>query len=197
MQTVFNGDKSRAYLYQKYIKPIGVPCQVLDIGCGPGHMAGLMPDSVYYTGFDISQAYIDTAKKTFSERDNTKFICAEPNDLLYDKRVLDGSVDAVTIHGVIHHVSDEIGIQIFNLARKKLKIGGVIAILEPVWLDGGSPLRHIVMRLDRGKNIKTVDEWKKFFSTVSSNWASYNIYIEENIVHLYDISICKMEKIKD
>lgn len=197
IQMAFSGNKSRKHLYNLFVAPVGVPCHVLDVGCGPGHMAGLMPDSVKYTGFDISQDYIETATKSFSEQKNIKFICSDTYTLLTDDRIPNNSIDVITIHGVLHHVPDKVAEEFFMLARQKLKIGGTMAVLEPVWLNGKSPLRRFVMGMDRGKNIKSINGWEQIIKDVSEGWASSSFYIEENIVRLYYLIIYKITKQND
>jgi 2-polyprenyl-3-methyl-5-hydroxy-6-metoxy-1,4-benzoquinol methylase len=197
IQTVFGGDRSREYLYKRYVEPIGTSAHVLDIGCGPGHMAGFMPDSIKYTGYDISENYIDTAKETYIRKNNINFICSTTSELINDDLVPDNSIDIITIHGVIHHVSDDVAKQFFMLSRQKLKVGGIMVILEPVWLTGRSSFRRFVMGMDRGKNIKSTSEWERFFKVVTNDWASSIYHIEENIVRLYYLIICEITKQND
>jgi len=56
---------------------------VLDLGCGPGdlvsHLAEYYPDK-FYTGVDINELFINTAKEQTKAQNNCEFICAD----LYD-----------------------------------------------------------------------------------------------------------------
>jgi len=42
--------------------------RILDIGCGPADILHYLPAGVEYTGFDMSQRYIDDAGKEFGSR---------------------------------------------------------------------------------------------------------------------------------
>ena len=76
---------------------------VLDLGCGPGdliaHLSGHCPDK-FYTGVDINEAFIKTAREQTSERNNCEFCCAD----LYDFN--EGVYDVIILRAVLQHLDD-------------------------------------------------------------------------------------------
>jgi len=74
---------------------------VVDIGCGPGHIAAHLPRGVDYHGFDIEPQYIEYAKRHFGGV--AAFHCR-----MFDAdaaRTL-GLADVVMMNGVLHHMDD-------------------------------------------------------------------------------------------
>jgi len=74
---------------------------VIDIGCGPGHIAAHLPRGVDYHGFDIEPQYIEYAKRHFGGV--AAFHCR-----MFDAdaaRTL-GLADVVMMNGVLHHMDD-------------------------------------------------------------------------------------------
>ncbi len=60
----------RQVLVGQYIQP-RAGARILEIGCGPGTIAGYLPDSEY-VGFDMSSKYIEMARKRFP---HAQFVC--------------------------------------------------------------------------------------------------------------------------
>lgn len=197
VQTVFSEKQSKQLILDEFITPAGANCQILDMGCGPGNLPDFLPDNVNYVGFDVNPGYIETANQRFSHRDNIQFLHASTEQLMDSDQVADGSIDVVIIHGVLHHITDAIAEEMFALARKKLRTGGRMVVLEPVWFDGQSPLRKLVMQQDRGRNIKTSEGWETFFSQVTEGWAQHSSTIEQNLIRFYDLVVCRVTKQAD
>ena len=189
VQFVFSEKRSKALILKDFINPLNGNCSVLDIGCGPGNLANFLPENSRYTGFDVSEEYIKSASNEFAERKNVTFICASTTEMMSEQLIDDNSFDVAIVHGVFHHVTDEIASQMFKLASKKLKVGGKMLVLEPVWFDNQSIIRKRVMQLDRGKNIKTYDDWVKFFEQSTNQWATNTISIEQNLIRFYDLIV--------
>src|SRR5579871_2599938 len=73
---------ARPWVYQLFFNVIGAPersrilvrdyirprpgDRILEIGCGPGTIVPYLPDSEY-VGFDLSEEYIEQARKKFSD----------------------------------------------------------------------------------------------------------------------------------
>lgn len=194
VQAVFSEKRSKQLILDDFIAPLPNGCKVLDIGCGPGNVLSYLPDHVVYTGFDLSDGYISLAKEKYRARDNSEFICASASDLMDSKLIDDNSLDLVVIHGVLHHVPDSVAKEMFELSQKKLKSGGRMVVLEPVWFQGQSVFRKWVMSLDRGKNIKFDDGWRALFDSMTEGWASYDSKIEQNLIRFYDLLVADVTK---
>src|SRR5438094_940237 len=76
--------------------------KVLDIGCGPGNRFSELPE-VQYTGFDLSQEYIDEARRRHGSR--ARFFCGDVGSVGLDSEK--ATYDLVLAYGVLHHVDDE------------------------------------------------------------------------------------------
>jgi len=190
VQFIFSEKRSKQLMLERYILPLGENCSVLDMGCGPGNLLGFLPSTVSYKGFDVSQEYISSAQKTYKGREHTQFICAASDDGKLDEAVHDHSVDVAIVHGVFHHISDEQAGEMFVLAKKKVRAGGKMVILEPVWFEHQSRLRRWVMSMDRGRNIKSLDDWRNFFQNQTAGWAEAEVEVHPNLIRFYDLVVC-------
>jgi SAM-dependent methyltransferase len=190
VQFVFSEERSKKLILERYILPVGENCRVLDMGCGPGNLLSFLPSTVVYTGFDVSEEYIISAQKTFSNRDNTRFFCASSTDEQLLKAVPDDSIDVAIVHGVFHHLSDAQALEMFDLARSKVATGGKMVVLEPVWFERQSRFRRWVMSMDRGRNIKSLDGWRMFFQAGTAGWADVEVEVHPKLIRFYDLVVC-------
>ncbi|MEH6590833.1 MAG: class I SAM-dependent methyltransferase [Halioglobus sp.] len=194
VQIVFSEKRSKQLLLDEYILPVGGDCRVLDMGCGPGNLLRFLPLQVHYTGFDISHEYIASATQLYAKRSNSEFICAATEDDVLNEKIDDASIDVAIVHGVFHHINDTEAAAMLALARRKLKPGGVLVALEPVWFEGQSRLRRWVMSLDRGKNIKSLDGWRDFFIGQVADWGQLDLTVHPNLIRFYDLAVCAVRK---
>lgn len=72
--------------------------RLLDIGCGPADILAYLPETVDYTGFDISERYIAAAQRRYGERG--KF-SVRPVSRIAEEN---GTYDIVIAIGVLHHL---------------------------------------------------------------------------------------------
>lgn len=124
--------------------------KILDIGCGPADILAQLPLDVDYTGIDLSSKYISRAQQSHPHQ---TFICGDignPDFPLDNERY-----DTVFLIGVQHHLTDAIVDKMFAFAYQKLKPGGRMLCLEPVYCAGQGAIEKMFMRNDRGKYIRT------------------------------------------
>ena len=142
--------------------------KLVDIGCGPADIIRRLP-RVEYVGCDVSEAYIQDARRTFGDR--AVFIVGSCEDWRRDPRTHDA--DIVLAHGVLHHVDDEEFLRILTFAREVLKPGGRFVFYEPCYLIWQSWLSAFLMSHDRGQHIRKEEEWKvlagRVFGVVTTN----------------------------
>ena len=158
------GDKINRRLVDTYIRPKKGD-KLLDIGCGPADILDFLPD-VEYCGFDMDERYIEAAQKRFGKRG--RFICK-----MVSKEAIDNSTmfDIIVAKGVLHHLNDLEAEEMFELAQKHLKSGGRLITYDGCYVPGQSQFARLLLSKDRGRYIRTEDEYlkisKKCFENVS------------------------------
>ena len=130
--------------------------RLLDIGCGPGKILDFLPLDIDYTGFDISEAYIEYANSNYSGRGT--FHCGSVSEMLAKDLP---AFDAAMARGVIHHLDDKGALELFQLAHKTLAPGGRLVTIDPCFLERQSPLAKFIISKDRGQKVRYPSEYKK------------------------------------
>jgi SAM-dependent methyltransferase len=120
---------------------------VLDIGCGTAELLDYLPP-VNYWGFDISERYIEAARERYGARGN--FVCklVDSSDLARLPKF-----DVVIASGVIHHLDDDVAINMFDLAKKALRPSGRFVSIDPVLCERQNPVARMLVNCDRGQNV--------------------------------------------
>jgi SAM-dependent methyltransferase len=148
-------------LVGQYIQP-RVGTRILDIGCGPGTIAGYLPDSEY-VGFDISPKYIDMARRRFP---HAQFVCERVSQFSLSK---EQSFDTVLALGIVHHLDDREATRLFQIAYDALKSGGKMVTLDGVWTSDQSAAARWLLARDRGEYVRNEREYVKIASQVFEN----------------------------
>jgi SAM-dependent methyltransferase len=147
--------------------------KVVDIGCGPGNTAHLLPDGVQYVGFDVSAHYIDHARRTFANDPNKTFLEGVAEDFLIQLPVQMQNADLVIMNGLLHHLNDEEALTALRLAHESLSPNGRLVCLEGCFLVSQAPMAHWLLKHDRGQNVRTESDWKALISKVFDNFDTY------------------------
>ena len=144
---VFDEPRQRAYV-QRYVRPRDGD-RILDIGCGPGDVLASLPLGVRYEGFDLSETYIEQARRRWKNRGT--FQCAR---LDASNLTEPGTYDLVLSYGVLHHLDDHEAVALFQLARRALKPGGRLITTDGCYVPGQSRLARYMISKDRGRNVR-------------------------------------------
>ena len=97
---------------------------LLDLGCGDGRLAKVIPKEMKYLGVDFSSGRIEKARKNHPDR---KFICQDAYKFLEGD---DGRYDFIACFEFLEHLVTPK--RVLTLARARLSNGGVIFGSVPV-----------------------------------------------------------------
>lgn len=147
----------------EYVRP-RLGDKVLDLGCGPADILRFLPD-VDYVGLDISRDYIEAAKKRFGSAG--RFLCADVGVATIEQE--GNQFDLVLATGVLHHLDDQRAARLFELARVALRPGGKLITYDGCYVPEQSRLARWVLSKDRGKFVRTRDEYIQLASAHFSN----------------------------
>jgi cyclopropane fatty-acyl-phospholipid synthase-like methyltransferase len=155
------GVRCTKILLEEYVRP-NPGARILDIGCGPGTIVPYFPN-VQYTGFDMSSAYIESARRRFPE---ATFICERISRYALPQR---SYYDVVLALGILHHLDDEEAQQLFDIAHQALKAGGKLVTLDGVFVREQSALARYVISRDRGEFVRDEEAYVQIASQSFSN----------------------------
>jgi ubiquinone/menaquinone biosynthesis C-methylase UbiE len=156
--------------YRLYVKKYICPKpgdKILDIGCGTADIIDSLPD-VDYTGFDLNRDYIDSAVKRFGKRGN--FLCRGVSREMANEL---SQYDIVLATGVLHHLDDNEAIELLELARSVLKPTGRLITLDGCYIEGQSIISRYLLSIDRGKYVRTQQEYLNLASSIFPNPKGY------------------------
>ena len=77
--------------------------------------------------------------------------------------------DLVLGTGVLHHLDDIQARGFFSLAERMLRTGGRCLTLEPCLVKGQHYVARMLIRLDRGRNVRTAQEYAALASASFSD----------------------------
>jgi ubiquinone/menaquinone biosynthesis C-methylase UbiE len=129
--------------------------RLLDVGCGPGRLVPFLPAEIEYTGLDLSEAYINAARKRYRGR-NVRFFVSRVDDL--DPAEL-GDFDVVVAKALLHHIDDDEAVHFFEVAARVLAAGGRTVTLDNAYTPDMSRAARFVVSRDRGQSVRTPEEY--------------------------------------
>jgi SAM-dependent methyltransferase len=144
---LIKADRNMQSLVDQYFRlPNG--SRVLDVGCGTGDLAALVPE-VTYVGVDHNSAYVGT-----DDGDQTaspKFLNA---DLARLGELDIGTFDTAVAVGVLHHLDDDLATSMVANVRDKLVTGGRFITSDPAFHPDQRTTARVLMALDRGRYVR-------------------------------------------
>lgn len=149
LQKIMGAEAIRRDLVENFIlsRPAN---RILDIGCGTSEVLHHLPEGLEYWGYDISQDYIDAARRRFGKRGHFHCGLLTREDLARLPKF-----DAVIAIGVLHHLDDQVALNLFSLAREALAEGGRLITIDPCLAPGQNPIARYLILHDRGQNVRT------------------------------------------
>ena len=139
--------QARKSFVANFVKPFP-GMKVLDVGCGPADILAYLPN-VDYWGFDISDDYVNQARKRFGKLGQFQHKQLQ----LVDLNSLP-SFDVVLAIGLIHHLDDAVALEVMQLALKALKPGGRLLTIDPCLDPSQNPIARFLIGNDRGQNVR-------------------------------------------
>jgi cyclopropane fatty-acyl-phospholipid synthase-like methyltransferase len=165
--------------FKKYINEIIKPqpdCRILDIGCGEGYILNFLPPDVTYVGYDLSSSYIDYARKKFGNRGT--FINERVSEMTIDSSPL---FDIVLATGLLHHLNDEEGKELFRIGASCLKPGGFMYTYDNAYAKGQSIIAKYISSKDRGQHVRYPDQYHAIGKSAFNN---VEIILRDNMIRI-------------
>lgn len=161
-QDLMGARSGRRDFVREHVRPFA-GCAILDIGCGTARILDYLPPVEYY-GFDLSQRYIDEAKRRYGSRG--RFHCA-----LVERATLDRleSFDIVIAVGLLHHLGDGQAVELMKLAQSALRTGGRLTTIDPCYAKDQTAASRFLVSRDRGQNVRDLFGYSALANSVFSN----------------------------
>lgn len=157
LQTLMGAKSSRESFVKNYVRPFpGI--KVLDIACGPADILAYFT-AVKYSGFDISEDYIDLVRKRALGQFHCRHLALDDLENL-------PLFDVVFALGLIHHLGDGEAINVMQLALRALKPGGRLLTIDPCLDPCQSSIARRLIRGDRGQNVRNKAGYEKLRGAV-------------------------------
>lgn len=157
-QRIVRGEGESTYV-KRHVRPRSGD-RILDLGCGTGDVLRHMP-SVDYFGIDSDERLIESAKRNYGDRGI--FCCL---DLSQQQIPETPEFDIVLATGVLHHLTDDEALKLFQLAKTSLKEHQRLVTLDGCYVEGQSFLARLVLSRDRGKYVRTESQYVELASQV-------------------------------
>ncbi len=139
------GNTKQLTLLRQHIKPTE---KVLDIGCGTGDFSVI---SESYQGIDLTPSFIAYARKTYDK----KFDVMDATHLSFQ----DKSFTTTMLLSMLHHFPDHL---ITKVLAEAARVSTKLIVVDLI--QKKNPLSKLLYKLDRGKNIRTLEEQQKLIS---------------------------------
>ena len=152
---VVRADRSMQKIVDIYIRPAGGQV-VVDLGCGIGDLAQMLPESVDYIGVDHNPSYLAPDQLSTSAENRRQFINADVTGI----GGLDlPPIDVAVAIGVLHHLTDTQVTEMLYSVATKLAPSGRLVTVDPVFWPEQASSTRIMMALDRGRYVRQSEHY--------------------------------------
>ncbi len=142
---------------------------VLDIGCGTAIILDLIPDTVVYKGYDISEEYINLAKKKYKNRKNVSFYVN-----MVEKSTLSTELfDRIIINKVLHHLNDREVLELFSIVKNNLTKDGRVLTMDPCFVSNQGFISKWIVSHDRGENVRSPEQYQNLAHQIFTNVSTF------------------------
>lgn len=152
-QRMVGSQRARDEFVGRYIRP-EPGLRVLDVGCGPGRLSTWL-EGVDYTGIDLSEAYIEAARRDYGDRG--RFLVGKADEIPADEL---GTFDVVVAKGLLHHIDEHEILLLLDTSRRLLRPGGRFVSLDATFTDDMPRAARWVVSRDRGQSVLTPDGYR-------------------------------------
>lgn len=166
----------------------GQTYHLIDVGCGPGEVLSFLPvEGFQYTGYDLSPQYIEQARQRFGYR--AQFYC----QIFDEKSVLEigAQVDGVLAIGLLHHLEDEVVLQLLKQIQSTLKPHGKLFTVDCCYTETQSPLARWIIQHDRGQHVRTPEKYVALVNRVFSKTTYEVQHHWMRIPYTHTVMVCE------
>lgn len=162
---------------------------VLDVGCGPATFLAQHESTgkLSYTGFDPNPRYIAKARARFP---SAELHVGTVGTL---QHTIDGFFDLVVAQGVLHHLDDAEVKRVAAFASTHLRPGGRLVTIDPVLVPGQHPVAKLLARADRGKHVRTCEEYASLLGEPFRPRAVSGVVVSGLLRVPYNHAVCVAE----
>lgn len=181
-QTLHGGNAKRELHFKKHFSDSSIKT-VLDIGCGTGVLLDYLAEGVEYHGCDMEDSYIEFAREKYGNRG--KFYQERVGEKIRKEWL--GYFDRINLHGLLHHLPNEMVEEVLEVGKQYLKDGGKLVSIDATFYEGQNFFSKWIVSKDRGQNIKTPEAYLKvagkFFDKIEGtlvkkhNRLNYSVYV--------------------
>lgn len=174
LQSALGAGRLRRRVCRELIRP-GTDDVVVDVGCGPAAILELLPPTVRYYGFDLSEDYIRAARERYGDR--ADFRCA---DVAAAPRE---SVPPCTIAlalGLLHHLDDDEARNLLAALSNRLAPGGRLITLDGTFVPWQSATARRLVAADRGQNVRTPDA----YAALAPDGLSVKVHVRSDLLNV-------------
>lgn len=158
---------------------------LVDVGCGTAEILRFLPNNISYFGFDLSPEYISSAERRFGARGT--FHCRDITELPENEIP---PCDIAISFGVLHHLSDDGARVLIDSLYDRLRKGGKLITVDPVFEPGQARLARELILRDRGQNVRTCDG---YLSLASDRFSTRSITPRHDLLRVpytYAVMVC-------